>query len=303
MLFNYTFLKHNDFYFMNPKNTLIELYKAACEVELQAFKPGNVSIYSDGHDMTVADFRKSAEVSAVPICEENYSLGEKIFYAVKATRDEVGCNTNLGIILLCAPLIQAVQNYPNLKLREGLSRVLNSTTIEDANWVFQAISLAKPGGLGEVEKQDVSQNATVTLQQAMHLASDKDRIALQYVSDYKDIFDLGVLSYTHAFNRWQKQSWAAVAVYVNLLCQFPDSHIERKFGSRYSVKVQNMMCELSDKLNIIENPEQVKPLFYQIDTELKSHGLNPGTSADLTVTTVLTVFLEGSLACRDNLET
>ncbi len=277
------------------KDTLIELYKNACEVELQAFKPGNVSIYSDGHDMTVGDFRQSAEVSALPLCDVNYSLGEKIFYAVKVTRDAVGCNTNLGIILLCAPLIYAVQHYPDLTLREAVSEVLKNTTIDDANWVFKAISLAKPGGLGEVEKQDVSQNATVTLQAAMCLSSDKDRIALQYVSDYKDIFDLGVFSYTCTFNRWGEQSWAAVAVYADLLSQFSDSHIERKFGSRYSARVATMMRQLRDELQIVNDPEQVKPLLYQMDTELKSHGLNPGTSADLTVATVLTVFLECSL--------
>ena len=277
------------------QNTLAELYRNACEVELQAFKPGNVSIYAEGHDMTVDDFRRSAEVSALPLCNVNYSLGEKIFYATKATRDAVGCNTNLGIILLCAPLIHAVQHYPNLKLREALAKVLKNTTIDDANWTFQAIALASPGGLGEVENQDVNQNATVTLQAAMYLSSSKDRIALQYVSDYKDIFDLGVFSYTCAFNRWGKQSWAAVAVYANLLSQFPDSHIERKFGSRYSARVATMMRELSDKLRIVIDPEQVKPLLYQMDAELKSHGLNPGTSADLTVATVLTAFLECSL--------
>ncbi|MDD5227605.1 MAG: triphosphoribosyl-dephospho-CoA synthase [Methylococcales bacterium] len=277
------------------KNKLADLYRNACEVELQAFKPGNVSIYSEGHDMTVDDFRRSAEVSALSLCEANYSLGEKIFYAVKATRDAVGCNTNLGIILLCAPLIHAVQNYPNLGLRAALSKVLNNTTIDDANWSFKAITLASPGGLGEVNKQDVNQNSTVTLQAAMRLSSTKDRIALQYVSDYKDIFDLGVFSYTCAFNRWGEQSWAAVAVYASLLSQFPDSHIERKFGSRYSARVATMMRELSDELRIVNDPEQVKPLLYQMDAELKSHGLNPGTSADLTVATVLTAFLECSL--------
>ncbi len=284
-------------------NKLVQLYKEACEVELQAFKPGNVSVYADGHDMTVDDFRKSYEVSAEPLCDENYSLGEKIFYATKVTRDAVGCNTNLGIILLCAPLIHAIQTYPHLKLRAALAEVLKNTTVDDANWTFKAISLAKPGGLGDASEQDVSQNATVTLQAAMQLACNKDRIALQYVSDYKDIFDLGVLSYTCAFNRWGERSWAAVAVYADLLSQFPDSHIERKFGSRYSARVATVMQELSDKLQNINDPEQVKPLLYQIDAELKSHGLNPGTSADLTVTTVLTVFLECSLACRDNLET
>ena len=285
------------------KNTLIEHYKNACEVELQAFKPGNVSIYSEGHDMTVADFRLSADVSALPLCEPNYSLGEKIFYATKATHDAVGCNTNLGIILLCAPLICAIQNYPALALRPALAEVLNNTTIDDANWVFQAIALGSPGGLGKVDNQDVNQNATITLQAAMRLSSDKDRIALQDVSDYKDIFDLGVLSYTYSFNRWGEQNWAAVAVYADLLSQFPDSHIERKFGSRYSVRVATMMNELSNKLRIINDPKQVKPLLYQMDAELKSHGLNPGTSADLTVATVLAVFLECSLVRRDKSET
>ena len=171
----------------------------------------------------------------------------------------------------------------------------NHTTIDDANWVFQAIVLASPAGLGEVNKQDVSQSATSTLQTTMQLACDRDRIALQYVTDYKDIFDLGVLRYNYAFNRCGEQSWAAVAVYADLLSQFPDSHIERKFGSRYSARVATMMSELSDTLQIVNDPKQVKPLLYQIDSELKSNGLNPGTSADLTVATVLTVFLECSL--------
>jgi triphosphoribosyl-dephospho-CoA synthase len=132
---------------MISSGQLRDLYQQACEVELQAFKPGNVSIYADGHDMTVADFRISAEVSAAPICNANYSLGEKIYYAVKATREAVSCNTNLGIILLCAPLLQAAsQVQPGMALRDALRNVLTATTIDDADWVFKAITLASPGG-------------------------------------------------------------------------------------------------------------------------------------------------------------
>jgi triphosphoribosyl-dephospho-CoA synthase len=276
-------------------NQLEQFYLQACEIELQAFKPGNVSIYADGHDMTVEDFRRSARVSATPLCDKTYSLGEKIYYSIKATRDAVGCNTNLGIILLCAPLVHAVQIYPNDTLRVALSKVLNNTTIDDANWAFRAIALASPAGMGTVEEQDITQSATVTLQVAMNMACEKDRVALQYITDYKDIFDLGVLSYTTHFNRWGKQSWAAVAVYAELLSQFPDSHIERKFGSRYSAGISTMMRELCEKLHSVDTLEQVKPLLYQMDYELKSQGLNPGTSADLTVATVLAVFLECSL--------
>lgn len=131
---------------LSPKQ-LSEFYQQACEIELQAFKPGNVSVYSEGHDMTVDDFRRSAAASAEPLCNPNYCLGEKIYYAVKATREAVHCNTNLGIILLCAPLVEAAsQLQPSGTLRLALRHVLTSTTITDANWVFKAISLAAPGG-------------------------------------------------------------------------------------------------------------------------------------------------------------
>jgi triphosphoribosyl-dephospho-CoA synthase len=277
---------------ISPKQ-LSELYQQACEVELQAFKPGNVSVYADGHDMTVADFRISAEVSAVPLCNPDYSLGEKIFYAVKATREAVACNTNLGIILLCAPLIQAIScTHSDLILRQALHEVLMTTTVEDAEWVFKAITLASPGGLGRSNDQDVTEKPSVSLTEAMRLASAKDRIALQYVTDYQDIFDFAVLIYYNAASKWGNQGWAAVSVYTELLCQFPDSHIERKYGDRYSQMVVSMMSQLSNALSKAESPEHTLPLLYSLDQEFKSKGVNPGTMADITVATVLTAFLE-----------
>jgi triphosphoribosyl-dephospho-CoA synthase len=275
---------------------LIELYQQACEVELQAFKPGNVSVYADGHDMTVADFRISAEVSAAPLCNPDYSLGEKIFYAVKATREAVACNTNLGIILLCAPLIQAISYLRSeLTLRQALRQVLTTTTLEDADWVFKAITLASPGGLGSSEVQDVTEKPTVTLTEAMRLASARDRIALQYITDYQDIFDFAVLIYYDSMSKWGNKGWSALSVYSELLSRFPDSHIERKYGDQYSGMVASKMSHLSNELSKNENPEQVLPLLYSMDQELKSRGVNPGTMADMTVATVLTVFLEDLL--------
>jgi triphosphoribosyl-dephospho-CoA synthase len=55
------------------------------------------------------------------------------------------------------------------------------------------------------------------------------------------------------------------------------------------------MRELYKTLQNTDDPEQVKPLLYQMDNELKLLGVNPGTTADLTVATILTVFLECSL--------
>jgi triphosphoribosyl-dephospho-CoA synthase len=272
---------------------LSKLYQQACEVDVAAFKPGNVSIYSDGHDMTVDNFRISAKVSAIPVCNPDYSLGEKIYYAVKATREAVSCNTNLGIILLCAPLIQAITHkHSGLNLRQAVSKVIGEATVEDANWVFKAITLASPGGLGRSDQQDVSEKASVTLLEAMKIASNKDTIALQYLTGYKDIFNFSLLRYNAFFDRWRDHNWAAVAVYLDMLSQFPDSHIERKYGDQYSEMIASKTAVLSLELSKTDNPEQIKPLLFCLDKELKFYGINPGTTADMIVATVLTAFLE-----------
>lgn len=278
---------------MSAQQALIEAYQRACEIELQAFKPGNVSVYSPAHDMTVEDFILSAAVSADSVSNPAYSLGEKIYYAVKATRDAVGCNTNLGIILLAAPLMQAYyQRQTGQSLRDSLQVVLANTTLQDAEWAFKAITLAAPGGLGKSEQQDVNQAPEVTLLEAMQIASPKDRIALQYTNGFKDIFDFSVLQYNRAFVLSGESSWSALSVFAELLAKFPDSHIERKFGSQYSEWIAAEMATLCEALNNAGTLDELMPMLHRLDQTFKAKRINPGTTADLTVATLLVVFLE-----------
>ena len=277
---------------MISRQVLCDFYRDACELELQAFKPGNVSVYADGHDMCVQDFRVSADASGSSLCDPKYSLGEKIYYAVQATRDAVGCNTNLGIVLLCAPLLQAAEHVnQSVNFQKALADVLNNTTQSDAEWVFKAIRLAAPGGLGQVEDQDVNATPTVTLRQAMQLVSHKDRIALQYITNFKDVFDFGVLRYNEGFDRWGKKDWATVLVYTGLLSHYPDSHIERKYGDRYTALVAARMLSLHATLINSSKPELLQALFADVDKEFKLKKINPGTMADITVATLLAVSL------------
>ena len=75
-------------------------YEYACFNDVRALKPGNVSVFSEGHHMTSNDFEKSAIASSDVITTPELALGERIYQAAKNTYDAVACNTNLGIILL-----------------------------------------------------------------------------------------------------------------------------------------------------------------------------------------------------------
>ena len=283
---------------MITQTQLIKAYMQACELDVHAFKPGNVSVYNAGHEMSVDDFILSSEVSAKSITNPKYSLGEKIYYAVKVTREAVGCNTNLGIVLLCAPIFQAMQQQGELSLRDRLKQVLDSTSKKDAEWTFKAIVLAAPGGLGESKNQDVKEKPGVTLTQAMGVASEKDRIALQYVTVYKDVFEFSILRYNSGLVRFEDQAWAAALVFSGLLRKYSDSHIERKFGEKHSGWVLAQMTTVDDALLNTDKPEQLVPMLHEVDRAFKAKGINPGTTADLTVATVLVVLMEAlSVRC------
>ena len=101
-----------------------ELFMAVCRAEVMALKPGNVHVHAAGHGMTVEDFLRSAEASAPEIARSGTPVGERILRAVRATRSVVDCNTNLGILLLCAPLARAAELPAARPLRDRLPRPL-----------------------------------------------------------------------------------------------------------------------------------------------------------------------------------
>ena len=126
-----------------PPNLVGEAYHAACLAELAALKPGNVHRFAAGHGMGLADFETSAAVSAAVISRPELSVGQKILEATRRTKQAVGCNTNLGILLLAAALAQAAQHGSGRDLRRRLAVVLARLNVEDAKHAFAAIRLAR----------------------------------------------------------------------------------------------------------------------------------------------------------------
>ena len=273
---------------------LANAFKAACMAELEALKPGNVHIFADGHNMTVQDFILSAETASATIAQPDLSLGMRILKSVQATQNAVKTNTNLGIILLCAPLIHAamvVDLQPNkLTFTQALDFVLANTSLEDAENAFAAIRLANPAGLGTVAQHDIHQTATCTLLAAMQTAANcntsKDMIALQYTNNYAQISE-GVMLYQQALVRWQRPAWALTAVHLHFMAHYCDSHLVRKYGETIAKLVQSEALKHESEFLKAYNPKNYLTPLLNLDAALKKRGLNPGTSADLTVATRL----------------
>ncbi len=259
-----------------------QAFLRACELDVAVRKPGNVSFASPGHGMTAAQFIASAHAAAPPLFAAGQRVGHRIEAAVAASWAAAGCNTNLGIVLLCAPIAAAAERSPELALRPALEAVLADLDRNDAAAAYRAIAFVQPGGLGEAPAQDVRHPPSVGLREAMALAAGRDSIARQYANGFTDLFEIALpllLPGAVTHNAVQR-------VFLALAARLPDSHIVRKHGETVAQTVMSAAQRwfLQAAAGALLDAQ---PAFAAWDDELKAAGINPGTTADLTVAALL----------------
>lgn len=265
----------------------------ACLLEVSAPKPGNVSPERHFHDTRYEDFLASAvAIGPALAAAGKQPLGVTIRRAVEDTLRWTRSNTNLGIVLLLAPIAKAAQ-IPGTLLRDQLATVLAGTTIEDAAEVYAAIRHARPGGLGSSAAEDVTRAPTVTLREAMALAAERDAIAREYVSDFKLTFEVGVPALLAGRREGLPWTDAVVDTYLGLLEAVPDTHIARKLGAAEAKAIS--LRARAARAQGGTRSEAGRRALSELDRKLRDprNRRNPGTTADLTCAALFVVILEG----------
>lgn len=278
---------------LNPEQ-ISSAFLAACRAELDALKPGNVHRHSAGHGMDVAHFERAAEAAAGPIADPSLSVGKRILRATEASVAATGLNTNLGIVLLCAPLAQAASETTfAIGLRRRLDMILAALDEQDATDAFAAIRIANPAGLGQVDEGDVRDNPDrLTLIKAMYLAAERDRIANAYVTAYSDIFDFALPVFQDARRLAIDSDLAVTTLHMSLLAEFPDTHISRKYGAAAAEEIREEARALKAYWSPVASAKSMAPLI-EFDAKMKTKGRNPGTTADFVVATLFVAGLIG----------
>ncbi len=285
------------------RNEIEAAYRAACRLEVRTLKPGNVHIFAEGHRMTVADFDLSTEVSAPHISDDTLPVGTRIRRAVEATFSAVGQNTNLGILLLCAPLAAAAERPGPATLNEKLEHILSELDHDDAREVYSAIATANPAGLGENNTGDVRAEppAAWTLLDAMCAAAPRDMIANEYATSFAGIF-ANARAYTAHLKSGASAEDALAHLFLRQLAERPDTHIIRKHGPDLAQRVQHRAKDVLAKIkNASPGSLSVRAnraLLMKFDAELKSWGANPGSLADLMCASVFASSLDAAAQNR-----
>ena len=276
----------------------------ACLLEVSAPKPGNVSPGRHFADLRYEDFLASALAIGAPMAGAGErGIGATIRLAVEASARWARSNTNLGIVLLFAPLARAASSptLDDLKrngsedpsLRDAVKQVLASTTVEDARDAFAAIRLARPGGLDRAEAQDVATEPTVTLVEAMRLAAHRDTVASEYVSGFEMTFGTAVPALERARRDGLPWDDAVVETFLTLLAAVPDTHIVRRSGRALAADVSTRASSVLAKGGV--RSESGRRALEDMDRALRDerNSGNAGTTADVTAAALFVVLLGG----------
>ena len=269
----------------------------ACLLEVCAEKPGNVTRRKDFNDACFEDFVISAAAIGPAFRRAaDATVGEIILRAVRATRRLVGGNTNLGIVLLLAPLAKAAGLDHSDELRLAVSSVLRNLTVDDARLTYEAIRLASPAGMETVQQYDVQEtDVNITLREAMGQARDRDALAREYVTDFEITFEVGLTAFQWILEQGAGMSEAVVQTFLSILAQVPDTLIARKKGIEAAREVSGRAGQVLKRGGIFSEKGQAEIKRLDLALRDKGHTLNPGTTADLTAAVLFVYLVENDL--------
>jgi triphosphoribosyl-dephospho-CoA synthase len=280
---------------MDPAGRVAQLVQEACILEVCAPKPGNVNRCHDFPDTSFEDYVVSA-VAIGPAFEHaaQSGVGRIVLQAIEDCRRRVRANTNLGMVLLLAPLAKAclAAGAAAGDCRQKLHEVLRSLTVEDARFAYQAIRAARAGGLGEVPEQDIAGEPGVTLLEAMNLARGRDSIASEYVTGYAITYEIGLPALKETLARGSDFSDAVVQAFLAVLSRVPDTLISRKNGADTARRVSEWAGNALSHGGVHSPGGREKIL--DLDKALRddAHKLNPGATADLTAAAIFLALVE-----------
>ena len=236
-----------------------------------------------------------------------------------------GGNTHLGISLLFIPLsaaagftLSTMGEVQIMSLRKNIKQILEATSVKDAGYVYEAITIAGSAAIGKLKQSDLPdlsnqtaqlliKNKQLTLYDLMKTSSKWDNIAHEWSSGLDICFSLGYPTLIKLFNESRNLNLAIVHTFLTILSKFPDTFIARKIGVKHTPFIEDAVrigleatnwisetAKLVLKIGGLNSKEGTQALW-DFDNKLrKTDGeLNPGTTADLTAGSLMIALLCG----------
>jgi len=256
-------------------------------------KPGNVDREHNFNDLRYEHFLASSSASFpvfLRIAMGEIGIGEGILELVRVTKKfHTAENVHFGAFLLLTPLVSA---WGDVK---KAYEIVKNTGYGDSIAVKKAFDISK-ARVVNAEEMDLKDNdlesklveKRINLYTWMKLAPDENFIAKEYVNG----FSLSKKGKEKLLKYWDllgDVNKTVVLCYVSLLSELHDPLIIAKKGFEVAETVREMARESLELYNATEN----FAVFDELDRKILNMGVNPGSVADLVVSSIYLAFSEG----------
>jgi triphosphoribosyl-dephospho-CoA synthase len=241
--------------------------------------------------------RRGARYQDDPSSWHKIRLGQLIKDSVKETDLWVENNTNLGIVLLLIPLSAAAGMSNDLEnLRYNVDRIMHATTPQDAVDLYSAINIAEAGGMGDHDGLSVADDSSlkvlideeITMFDVLEMSSEWDLLSQELTRHMPVTFETGYPVFQQ-LKPLEGINNATVQTFLQILSQYPDTLIKRKYGGEMASEVSEGAKIILDEGGILSKKGQ--QVLYQFEEKLLSNNWNPGTTADLTASSIMVYYL------------
>ncbi len=255
-------------------------------------KPGNVDRDHNFPDLRYEHFIMSS-VSSYPIFLEigmrKKRFGEGVFELIKnSMRWHKAENVHFGAFLLLTPLVHSWGDV------EGAKRFIEEADYRDSLLIKRAFDLSRARVMETKELnlkdrvEDEIIQKKIGVHEWMEMAPKENFIAAELVNGYELSIRGSRLIFDY-FKRFRDPNKAIVLTFVTFLSELLDPLIIAKKGIHWAKEVRNLARSSLEFFKETEN----FAVFYELDAKVLEMGVNPGSVADLVISSIYLSLSEG----------
>jgi triphosphoribosyl-dephospho-CoA synthase len=305
-------LAHNLLYAAEPKPGGASFNYELADTKTMDFLAGGSSLFTPVFGLS----KRGILVAENHLWFEDAELG---FYILKSLERATAwykseTNTIFGTILMFSPITLGVAHcFANegmkTNVRLNLDNVMNVTTqflknstTDDCTYLTEALTKFVSNRILPSDKVEddfnsfleAHQHERTNLYEFTKFYEERDVIFYELANKYQITIKYGYSTFVKVYEETSNFKKSIIQTYVTLLAEKKDTHVAKRFGNEVATTI-NKKAKLIIKQGGIFTV-QGKQKINELDSYLRtSHSrvINPGSTADLTATTIFLALLQG----------
>ena len=223
-------------------------------------------------------------------------------------------NTILGTLIMFAPITLGAAHsfaHEGMKTNTKLNldnvvyiseQFLKNSTTEDCIYLTEALNKSVSENLLPSDREEddfnsfleIHKHEKINLHEYTNFYKGRDLIFHELSHKYQITLKYGYTTFLRAFEENQNFRKSITQTYITLLSEKRDTHIAKRFGNEIASYVNKEAKEVVKAGGVFTDDGRTK--IEELDTYLRTSQdtqINPGTTADITATTVFLALLQG----------